>query len=114
LGTDKYTDAVGALGSSQQVYHTPLGLEGVEQRSYAFEVFNRAQILQKVSVAAHDQLPLIVFAARPAGKAGRNDLLRQLIEFGLPFGDRLLNFSLKIGQRLASDARIEKVRRFSE
>ena len=65
-------------------------------------------------MAAHNQLPLIVFTARPACKTGCNDLLRQLIEFGLPFGNCLLNFSLKVGQGLSSDARIEKVRRFNE
>src|SRR5262245_5313369 len=65
-------------------------------------------------MAAHDQLALVAFSARPACKAGGNDLLGQLIKLSLPFGNSSLDFSLEFGQRLASSARIEKVRRFGK
>ena len=48
-------------------------------------------------------------AARPAGKAGGDDLLRQLVEFGLAFLEPLLDLGLDLGERAAADARVEEI-----
>ena len=69
-------------GTAQQIDHAALGFEIVEQQPHPLQVFKRVQIFQEIGVTAHDQLPVIALAARPARDPGGNDLLRQLIEFG--------------------------------
>ena len=49
---------------------------------HALEILQRMQIFEQIGVAAHDQLPVVVVAAGPARDAGRDHLLRQLIELG--------------------------------
>ena len=65
-----------ARSARPQVDHAALGLEIVEQQPDPFEIFQRVQILQQIGVAAHDQLPVVAFAARPARNPGGDDLLR--------------------------------------
>src|SRR5208282_1609466 len=60
-------------------------------------------------LAAHDQLALLAFAAGPAGETGGNDLLRELVEFGLALLQPLLGFGPDLGKGAAADARVEEI-----
>ena len=66
----------------KQIDHAALGLEIVEQQPDPLQIFQRMQIFQQIGVTAHDQLPVVAFAAGPARDPGGDHLLRQLIEFG--------------------------------
>ena len=69
--SDENPHAFGMLGPAQQIDHAALGLEIVEQRLDPFEIFQRVEVFQQIGVAAHDQLPVLAFAARPAAVAPR-------------------------------------------
>ncbi len=65
-------------------------------------------------MAAHDQLPVVVFTAGPAGYPGGDHLLRQLIEFGAILRQCGLKFEARFRQRAPSDPRIEEIGGFRE
>ncbi len=83
LRADEDAHAIGALGAAEQIDDAALGLQVVEQQPHPLEIVHRVQVFEQIGLAAHDQLPLVGIAAGPAREPGRDDLLRQLIEFGL-------------------------------
>ncbi len=83
LRADEDAHALGLLGAAEQIDHFAPGLEIVEQQAYAFQIGEHLEVFEQMRLTAHDQLALVAFAARPAGKTGGNDLLRQFVEFGL-------------------------------
>ena len=56
------------------------------------------QVVQQIGVTAHDQLAIFALAPRPARQTRRNNLLRELIEFGLVLRQRGLDLGAKLGQ----------------
>ena len=72
------------------------------------------QVFQQIGVAAHDQLPVLGFAAGPAGDAGRNHLLRQLIEFGAALRQRGFEFQPGFGERSPANPRVEEIAGFRQ
>src|SRR4029450_6586383 len=89
-----------------------LGLEVIEQEADALEVLDRLEILQQMRGAAHDQLALVAFAARPAAEPGRDDLLGERIELRLLGYDRLFKLDLGFRKRAAAHMGVEEIRGF--
>ena len=72
------------------------------------------QIFQQIGMTAHDELPIVSFAARPARHAGRDHFLRQFIELGAVLRQRGFKFETRFGQRPSPNPGIEKVGGFGE
>ena len=70
------------------------------------------QILQQVGLPAHDQALALVRGAGPLGQARVDDLLRQLVEFGLGVLQALFDRRARFGQRQAANVGVEIVRGF--
>ena len=100
--------------AAEQIDHPALGLQRVEQRAHPLQIVERVQVFQQIGVTAHDQLAVVVVATRPARQSGGDDLLRQLIEFGLALRQRGLDFGTQLGQRLAADAGVEEIGGFDQ
>ena len=64
--------ALAALGPGQEFDHVLLGLEVVEQQADALEILHRAQVVEEVGLAAHDELAG-VGRADGDGEAGNPD-----------------------------------------
>ena len=105
----KIADAFGLFGAAQQIDHLAPGFQIVEQQPDPLEVGDRLEVVEQMRLTAHDQLALVAFAARPAGKAGGDDLLGQLIEFGLACLARALDLGLDLSKGVAADTGIEEV-----
>ena len=102
------------LGAAEQVDHVAPRLQVVEQQPHPLEVLQRLEVVEQVRLAAHDQPALVALAARPARQPVVDDLLRQLVELGLRLLHAPLKLDLGFGQRLAADARVEKVGRLGQ
>ena len=98
--------------SAEQFDDVLFGFEGIEKLADALEIFCRRDVLQEIALAAHDQALAIVGDAGPFGEAGLDDLLRQLVEFGLGGVERLFEFGLGLRQGHAANMGIQIVRRF--
>ena len=72
------------------------------------------QVLQQIGMAAHDQLPVVGGAAGPAGDAGGDDFLRQLVEFGAVLRQGGFEFEPRLGQGATANPRIQEVRRLGQ
>ena len=89
-------------------------LEIVEQEPHPLQIGKRLEVLQEMSLAAHNQLALVALAARPARKARCDDFLGQFVEFGLALLEPPLDLGLGLGKGAAADARIEEIRRLDQ
>ena len=54
-----------------------------EQQPYPFEIVERLEVVEKVRLAAHDQLLALALQARPACQPRVDELGSELVEFGL-------------------------------
>src|SRR5262249_58420213 len=80
---DEDPSAFRALGPAEKIDHATLGFEIVEQQSHPLQVLDCLEIVEQVSRAAYDQLPLIRFPARPTRETGGGDTLGELTGFWL-------------------------------
>src|SRR5215472_17698558 len=106
---DKDAHAFGLFGAAEQIDDLAPRLEIVEQQAYPLEVGERLEILEQMRLTAHDQFALFLLAARPARQTLGHDLLGQLVELRLALLERAFDLRLDLIERMAADARIEKI-----
>src|SRR5262249_58583238 len=95
--------------TTQKIATGGVGFEVVEKQADALQVLQRAQILEQVGVTAHDEPPLVLLSARPAGEPGCHDLLRELVELRLAPHEGDLEIGLGLGKRASPDACVEEI-----
>src|SRR5262249_19556005 len=107
--TNENAYPVSSLRSPEQVDHPAFGFQRIKERPHTFQVFERTKVFQQIGVTADDQLTVFAVAAGPAGEAGRNNFLGQLVEFRLSFRHRFLDLTAQLRQGLAPDTSVEKI-----
>src|SRR5262249_53428210 len=111
---DKDAHAFGLFGAAEQIDDLAPRLEIVEQQAYPLEVGKRLEILEQMRLTAHDQFALFLLATRPARQTLSHDLLGQLVELRLALLERAFDLRLDLIERMAADARIEKITGFGQ
>ena len=109
LGADEDVHALAALGEAEQLDQVTLGFEVREQLADALEVFEAADVLQQIGLAAHDQALVVAELARPGGKPRLDHLLGELVELGLGRGQLPFDRGPGLGQGQAANVGVEIV-----